>query len=422
MRRVHASPPSLAPPPRESQPAESLPTKSGERLPAAPGASLPAEGRLAVLDGIRGWASLAVLLYHLLPELNRALLPELASAPVAMVLDGPLAVYVFFILSGEALAAGYLRGGDLGVVRRLAARRYLRLTVPILMASALVFAAMACGLDAHRAAAAVLRSDWLGGFLDFTPSLGGLLGYALRDVYFDPPPPLHYVPLLWTMRVELLGSAVVFGLLGLLHGLAGRRRRLAGYAAALALLGLLAPALAGFVVGVLLGEARRRGWFERLRRSAWRRPAILAGLLLLAGISAARALAHDHAGLRYLLRAYLGHARDAPMAAANPLLMYANALGLFLLVPLLPAAGRFLANPLSRFLGAISFPLYLVQFAVLITWTSWLAVWLVDPARPSRPLLYGIAAAGAGASLLLAWGFAAVERRALRAANAATGL
>lgn len=199
-----------------------------------------------------------VLLFHVLPETNRALLPELETGLVAMICDGPLAVYVVFILSGEALSAGDLRTGDLGILRMLAARRYVRLTLPILLASALVWLAMVSGLDAHRAAAPVVRSDWLAGFLDFRPSLGGLLRYALRDVYFDPPAALHHVPLLWTMHVELLGSCVVFGLLALLDGW-GKRQRLIAYAVVALLLTAFMPALAGFVLAMLLGEARRHG-------------------------------------------------------------------------------------------------------------------------------------------------------------------
>jgi hypothetical protein len=42
----------------------------------------------------------------------------------------------------------------------------------------------------------------------------------------------------------------------------------------------------------------------------------------------------------------------------------------------------------------------------------------VNPAQPGRPALYGLAAAAIAASLLLAWGFARVERQALRRANA----
>lgn len=367
----------------------------------------PAPERLAELDGIRGWASLMVLLYHALPEVDRGVLPELESAPATMLFDGPLAVQVFFILSGAALSAGYLRSGDTGIVRTLAVRRYFRLTIPILMASALVWFAIVGGLEAHRAGAAVLRSDWLASFLDFRPSLGGMLWYALLGVYLNPPAAQHYVPLLWTMPIELFGSYFVFNLLIMMRPLTGRRR-LACYAAVLPVLALLAPLLVCFVIGILLAEARERGWPERVRRSRLRVPAILLALLVLVGISAVRATAYqDLIG---------GHAQ---MTTGNLLLRDANALGLFLLVWLVPGFGRFMSGRLSGWLGQISFPLYLVQFAVLITLTARLAVWLVDPARPARAVLYGIAAATVFVSLVLAYGFAEVERRALRVANRA---
>jgi peptidoglycan/LPS O-acetylase OafA/YrhL len=367
----------------------------------------PAPERLAELDGIRGWASLMALLYHALPEVNRGVLPELESAPATMLFDGPLAVQVFFILSGAALSAGYLHSGDIGIVRTLAVRRYFRLTIPILMASALVWFAMVGGLDAHRQAAVVLRSDWLARCLAFRPSLGGMFWYALVGVYLNPPAALQYVPLLWTMPIELFGSCCVFSLLTLMRRLTGRRR-LACYAAVLLAFGLLAPVLACFAIGILLAEAHERGWLERLRRSRLRGPAILLALLLLAGISAVRATAYQD---------FIG--RDAPMSAGSLLLRDANALGLFLLVWLVPGFARFMGGRLSGWLGKISFPLYLVQFAVLITLTAQLSVWLVDPARPARAVLYGIAAATVAASLVLAYGFGAVERRALRGVYAA---
>lgn len=379
------------------------------RPSAASPATTTAGPRLAMLDGIRGWASLVVLLYHLLPVLNGGLLPELNTVPVAMLLDGPLAISIFFVLSGEALSAGYQRSSDPRIVQRLATRRYFRLTVPILLASALVFFAMILGLDAHRAGARVLHSGWLGGFLQFRPSLPGLLRYALFRVYFDPPAPQHYVPMLWTMHTELLGSFVVFGLLALLHG-RPQRQRLIGHGVALLLLTLFAPGLTGFVIGMLLGEARQRGWLRQVSRSAWYWPALLAALLLLFGLSTLRAVAAHDAALNHALHAWF---------PKDKLMVDANAAGLFLLVGLLPRLEQFMSGRLSRFLGVISFPLYLVQFAVLITVTSWLSVWLVDPAHPARGTLYGIVAASAGASLLLAYGFSFAERHALRATNAA---
>ncbi len=112
-----------------------------------------AGSQLGVLDGIRGWACLMVLLFHVLSETNRAPLPELDTSLVAVICDGPPAVCVFLILSGEARSAGDLRCGDLGIVRTLATRRHARLSMPIPLASALVGRAMVNGLNAHHATA-----------------------------------------------------------------------------------------------------------------------------------------------------------------------------------------------------------------------------------------------------------------------------
>ena len=405
-------------------PGRNAPPPDCDRQPGAappvgniPAGKVAASSRLAVLDGIRGWASLAVLLFHMLPETNRAVLPELNHTLVYALFDGPLAVYVFFILSGEALSAGYLRTMNPAVIRSLAARRYFRLTLPILMACLLVYAAIVTGTAVHRSAASVLRSEWLGGFLNFDASLAGVVRYALRDVYFDLPADAHYIPLLWTMPVELLGSCVVFGMLLLVNGLTSRQR-LWVYAACFIALLAFDRVLIGFVIGVLLTEMRLAGTMDRLRAWPRRRLAFLAIAIVVAVfISWLRASSHGDLTVRYYLREYLGHTLDAPPSKANPVLMYASALALLFVVMASRRLEAFFCCGLSRFLGTISFPLYLTQFAVLITLTSGLVIRFVDPAHPDRLTLYGIAAASITASILLAWLFAGVERRVLRWPN-----
>jgi peptidoglycan/LPS O-acetylase OafA/YrhL len=391
--------------------------EGAEAPPAAGSARAAPASRLAVLDGIRGWASLAVLLFHMLPETNRGVLPELDHTLVYALFDGPLAVYVFFILSGEALSASYLRTRDTKIIRSLAARRYFRLTLPILMACLLVYAAMVTGVAVQGKAASVLRSDWLGGFLNFDASLWGVVRYALRDVYFDLPPGSHYIPLLWTMPVELLGSCVVFGMLLLVDRMP-RRKRFGVYAAFLLALLAFDRVLIGFVIGVLLTEIRLAGTMDRLRAWPRRRIATIAFAVVVAmTVSWLRARSHGDITVRYYLREYLGHTRDAPPAYANPVLMYANALALLYIVMASRRLESFFCCGLSRFLGHISFPLYLTQFAVLISLTSGLVISCVDPAHPDRLTLYGIAAVSILASILLAWAFAGVERQVLRWPN-----
>ena len=87
--------------------------------------------RLSELDGIRGWAAFSVLLFHIMWEVFGIKFPEFRNNYTAFILNGPLAVYVFFVLSGEALSTPYRMTGKRSSVTRLALKRYLRLSIPI---------------------------------------------------------------------------------------------------------------------------------------------------------------------------------------------------------------------------------------------------------------------------------------------------
>jgi peptidoglycan/LPS O-acetylase OafA/YrhL len=73
----------------------------------------------------------------------------------------------------------------------------------------------------------------------------------------------------------------------------------------------------------------------------------------------------------------------------------------------------------SRFLGAISFPVYLLQFQVLISFMSWLVVRRheIDHGLDGGALL-GIGAMTVAVTIAVAWVFSKVERAALRAIDA----
>jgi peptidoglycan/LPS O-acetylase OafA/YrhL len=81
--------------------------------------------RLKYLDGVRGWAALSVLIFHSSWELFGRVLPRLRTISFPLLNNGPLAVYIFFVLSGFVLSVGYLRTNDLELVRKLALRRYI---------------------------------------------------------------------------------------------------------------------------------------------------------------------------------------------------------------------------------------------------------------------------------------------------------
>ncbi len=153
--------------------------------------------RLHEIDGIRGWAALVVLLFHLTTEMFGALIPEFKSDLAHLFLNGGLAVSVFFVLSGDALSAGFLRSRNPGILESLVVKRYFRLTIPIFISCALAYLLMVSGMTYHLPAAEVVRREaWLGGSLNFDPSLISLLRYSFYQVYDGHSQAVSYNPFL----------------------------------------------------------------------------------------------------------------------------------------------------------------------------------------------------------------------------------
>ena len=150
-------------------------------------------------------------------------------------------------------------------------------------------------------------------------------------------------PFLWTMGYEFYGSLLVLAILLWARDLRGLRIALLAGALILA----FGPMrwmqnFSCFLVGLLFADFRARGgfaWMASLQRQTWL-AATLAMVLLLAGVANYSGY-HEHKNLK--------------------------AISILFLVSSMPAAGVFFRAPLSQFLGRISFPLYLVQFAVIIS-------------------------------------------------------
>ena len=177
-----------------------------------------AQGRLYELDGLRGWAAVSVMLSHFLfgvfVKADPQVLTPLTKEFLEPLLGGTLDVAVFFVVSGEALSAPYWAKPSRKTVVRLAAKRYLRLTIPILASCLIVFALGKFGLLFHRQAASLLHvEDWLGTFLQKDFGVADLLGYAAVGVFCCHTQETSLNPFLGTMQAELLGSVLVFGYL-----------------------------------------------------------------------------------------------------------------------------------------------------------------------------------------------------------------
>jgi peptidoglycan/LPS O-acetylase OafA/YrhL len=310
--------------------------------------------RIDALDGLRGWAALMVVAYHLVWESFGAVAPGLRNPLFALLLNGPLAVAIFFILSGAALSVSYFGGGGERAVLVTAAKRYTRLTIPILASSLLVWLLMREGFIATRQAAPILgRQDWMGSFLTDVPaSFAYVLKWSLAGVYGMPDARHAVNPFLWTMHYEAWGSILVFAVL-LLFRRAGQPFRLLIVGAALvALLPERGNHYSSFLCGIVIAAAWRDGVFAQWQAWRFSGPVSLTVLLLVAGLGNTAVLSGipygDHVGI---------------VALPVMLALFANR-----------RAVAFLSGPLSRFLGRISFPLFLIQFPVVAGFTAPLVV------------------------------------------------
>lgn len=307
------------------------------------------DGRALEIDAIRGWAALSVVLFHVFWETFGAAVPWLRNPYTAWLMAGHFDVIVFFILSGDALSFPYFHGGSTAYLQRAALKRYLRLTVPILVVTAVTGLAMAARLTPTGAASEIVdRTDWLGSFAQFNAAGSSALRFATYYVYVGGYR-ANYLPFLWTMPVELAGSYVLLFTLFVFPRIRGGTWLVAG----LAYLLVAQDSYVGcFLIGLLLGKARADGLFRRWPRHVGRylAPLGMIGALALVG--------HRQAIGDQSLRGLAG----------------AGAVLLFCIYSSRRLVGLLSASPVSQFLGRISFLLYLWHFPVLITLTSGLIV------------------------------------------------
>ena len=327
--------------------------------------------RLVYLDGLRGIAALFVVSFHSGSAFEPAATVG-GTAPVHSPIDhvlrwtpilglpfkGNFAVCVFFVLSGIALSIAPLRRLNDGRPVRASVvsavvRRAPRLMIPALGAAAIAAVLWAAGAYANVAAGPLSSSPWFAGFWSGNPVWWGPLREATAGIVVSSVPHV-YVPVLWTMRWEFVGSMLVFAVFLLSPP---RAVRFVGYAAAAVL--LWQSYLLCFVAGVVIAElsptlsGRRPPSAATSARRWWVfGPIGLFGLVLGSCPSPA-----PNAFYRSLIP---GDWRDDIIQSH----MVGAVLLLVAVVALVPVQNLLSTAP-CRFLGRVSFSLYLLHFLVL---------------------------------------------------------
>jgi peptidoglycan/LPS O-acetylase OafA/YrhL len=302
------------------------------------------------LDGLRGVACLIVVLFH-------CLLAFSPGHPIPWYADGQLAVGVFFAMSGLVLTEAFTSSN--GSVSNIIIGRFARLLIPSLLAFAVAdilisalypvehaVAASSGGYAiskwSNHAAAAIRLGDIGAVFVGFKGA--SLLPIeSMVDINDSVCVPL------WTIHYELLGSLLVLLLVKLRHA------RRCWVAAVIVILGIGGFRELGlFVIGHLMQIYIRPIKHKWLSRSI----GIVAGLgfisVVLLGMN------NPRPAVETILSGLLPHASplNGPRAVGGALIV------LFVLscVPV----QRALQSQFARFLGRLSFSIYLVHWPIML--------------------------------------------------------
>jgi peptidoglycan/LPS O-acetylase OafA/YrhL len=181
--------------------------------------TVPAGRRYDELDGLRGVASLLVVFHHGLLFYDYALYsgaPDqsrngwdlgVASLPLTPGGWGGLAISVFFVLSGFVLAHSLAKTRlDWAA---LVAKRYVRLTLPILAACVIAWAILALFEGNYLRFLAYMPASNLAESVLPAPNLPSAVGQALTAMFTYRPHPTNYDGVLWTMPIEFAGSLIL---------------------------------------------------------------------------------------------------------------------------------------------------------------------------------------------------------------------
>ena len=172
------------------------------------------------VEGVRGIACFMVLLSHLgltfFPYLHafngkadldvNGLQAFIHNSPFCFFFSGTSAVYIFFVLSGFILTRVALRPGNSPEgIFSMGIKRYPRLMIPALASCILAFASFYI-FDLQR--------DGLG---EWIVNYGSEKNYSLMDAIYSGVIDIFFLsgsssynPVLWTMKIELIGSFIIY--------------------------------------------------------------------------------------------------------------------------------------------------------------------------------------------------------------------
>ena len=368
------------------------------------------ESKNKAIEGLRGLAAIMVVFSHIVLTFWPALHSRsdcsatckpwqygVINSPLSFLYSGTFSVCVFFVMSGFVLSRTFFLTSDDAAIRQQFAKRYLRLAIPVLTCTLLVYVLAVSGLFVKDP----VVPSFVGGMFAFEPSLWSAIEQGTWQSFFlSGSRYSSYDPVIWTMRIEFIGSLLTFALCLFAKGF---RYNSLIYCLVIAVFlrtqGESGLYFALFVIGVWLASATGKPISNRFAA------ALVATGVFLGGY-------HEGSHFHELV-GWLDFSTALPGLNAYQVANAMSGIAVFFAVVRNPGLARLAAK--FELLGTLSFPVYLLHLPILATAGMGCFVWL-----RAQGVGFSMSASAAIATTALVTGVSSVafhrfvDRRAVR--------
>ncbi|WPU24884.1 acyltransferase [Cedecea neteri] len=135
---------------------------------------------------------------------NNQIVNFIFNSPLSFFYSGTAAVYIFFTLSGFILSHAFMNGKDvLENITPMVTKRYFRLAIPAIASCFFCLIVLTSDLPNKE-----MLSSWIQSYRVDNPSIANALYSGGISAFFGDGS--SYNPVLWTMKIELIGSFLTY--------------------------------------------------------------------------------------------------------------------------------------------------------------------------------------------------------------------
>lgn len=328
------------------------------------------KNKIYFLDGLRGFAALAVVFNHFIDafypkisgEFSGAITLQtwekiLAYTPFGLFFNGDFAVCIFFVISGLVISRSFFQHENFHQAPLYVCKRYLRFVLPVAFSALIAWLITHLGFSHNKEIFAVTNSTWVERFFIYDFGFFSAAAYGFIEVFFFNCS-YHFNPVLWTMVYEFWGSILIYFLLYLFGNKPYRAFIFMG----------LAIFSSGYYVsammfGVILSDQK---FYEKIQKNItnflknkFYHYSVIALILLLSSYP------ENNQFVQKSFYKFLNFNDDS-------MVFYHSIAAFLLLIFLLNSTNlqKFLSSDLSRFFGRISFSIYLIHPAIIVSFSA----------------------------------------------------